>query len=154
MTKSIDRETKAIAQSLKLNDVIEQFIKREAFVTIKDHKPNFPNNPKCRLINSPKPEIGIISKIRLDKINSIIRSNTEFNQERNTSAVISWFKDLPNKSACRFVKLNVVVFYPSIGNDLFLKAINVAKGYTIIEPATIDLILHSRNLLLFDSSSS
>ena len=77
MTKSIDREAKAI---LKLDDVIEQFIKREAFVTIKDHKPNFPNNPKCRLINPPKPEIGIISKIRLDKINSIIRSNTEFNQ--------------------------------------------------------------------------
>ena len=156
VTQNNDREAKAIAQSLKLDDRIEQFSKREAFVSLKDHKPNFPNNPKCRLINPAKPEIGIISKIKLDKINSIIRSNTQLNQWRtgNTSAVISWFKDLPNKSACRFVKFDVVEFYLSIGQDLFLKAISFAKGYTTIERETIDLILHSRKPLLFDSSST
>ena len=150
VTQNIDREAKAIAQSLKLDDRIEQFSKRKAFVTLKDHKPNFPNNPKCRLINPAKSEIGIISKIQLDKINSIIRSNTQLNQWRNTSAVISWFKDLPNKSACRFVKLDVVEFYPSIGEELFLKAISFAKEYTTIERETINLILHSRKSLLFD----
>ena len=45
-------------------------------------------------------------------------------------------------------------FYPSIGEDLFLKAISFAKEYTTIERETIDLILHSRKSLLFDSSST
>ena len=73
---------------------------------------------------------------------------------RNTSAIISWFKDLPNKSACRFVTFDVAEFYPSIAQDLSLKAISFAKGYTTIEPETIDLILHSRKSLLFYSSST
>ena len=49
VTQNIDRKAKAIAQSLKLDKRIEQFSKREAFVTLQDHKPNFPNIPKCRL---------------------------------------------------------------------------------------------------------
>ena len=32
------------------------------FVTIKDHKENNRNNPKCRLLNPTKPELGMISK--------------------------------------------------------------------------------------------
>ena len=28
--------------------------KREAFISLKDHKENFENNPKCRLINPAK----------------------------------------------------------------------------------------------------
>ena len=45
-------------------------------------------------------------------------------------------------------------FYPSFEEDLFLKVISFAKEYTTIERATIDLILHSRKSLLFDSSST
>ena len=36
--------------------------KNEAFITLKDHKPNFQNNPKVRLINPAKNELGRISK--------------------------------------------------------------------------------------------
>ena len=36
--------------------------KNECFITFKDHKPNFKNHPKVRLINSAKNEIGRISK--------------------------------------------------------------------------------------------
>ena len=36
--------------------------KKECFITLKDHKPNFKNNPKVRLINLAKNEIGPISK--------------------------------------------------------------------------------------------
>ena len=43
VTQSIDREAKAIAQSLKLGHRIEQCSKEEAFVTLKDYKANFPN---------------------------------------------------------------------------------------------------------------
>ena len=40
------------------------------FITIKDHKDNFQNNLTTRLINPAKNEIGRISKVILDNINS------------------------------------------------------------------------------------
>ena len=43
-------------------------IEKEAFITLKDHKPNFQDHPSCRLINPSKPEIGVISKHILDEI--------------------------------------------------------------------------------------
>ena len=39
------------------------------FITIKDHKENFLNHPKVRLINPAKNELGRISKTILDNIN-------------------------------------------------------------------------------------
>ena len=40
----------------------------QCFVILKDHKENFENNPKTRLINPAKNEIGRISKVILDKL--------------------------------------------------------------------------------------
>lgn len=34
----------------------------KTLITLKDHKPNFKNNPTCRLINPAKSEMGRISK--------------------------------------------------------------------------------------------
>ena len=73
---TIDRQAKAIAVDLKLADRIECIAKREAFITLKDHKENFENNPKCRLLNPSKSEIGIISRHHLQKINSTMRDKT------------------------------------------------------------------------------
>ena len=42
--------------------------KNECFITLKDRKRNFKNNPKKRMINSAKNEVGRISKNILDKI--------------------------------------------------------------------------------------
>ena len=61
-------EAKHIAEQLKLDDRIEQAAKQKAFNTLKDHKPNFPNNIKCILINSSKSNLGKISKQILQKI--------------------------------------------------------------------------------------
>ena len=61
-----EAEAKAIATELKLDDRISISAKREAFVTLKDHKPNFNNNPACQLINPAKSEIGKVSKQILD----------------------------------------------------------------------------------------
>ena len=58
----INKEAKAIASKLKLDDRIERFPTQKAFITLKDDKPNFVNNPKCRLINPAESEIEIISK--------------------------------------------------------------------------------------------
>ena len=55
-------EAKHIAEQLKLDDRIEQAAEQKAFITLNDHKPNFPNNIKCRLINPAKSNLGKISK--------------------------------------------------------------------------------------------
>ena len=48
---------------------IEKLQETEAFITIKDHKEDYPNKISCRLINPSKSSIGKICKVILDKIN-------------------------------------------------------------------------------------
>ena len=132
-----------------MDDRIESLPQRNAFISLKDHEPNFYNNPKCRLINPTKSEIGKISKIILDDVNSNIRSRLGLNQWRNTTAVISWFQNIPNKNSFKFMKFDIVEFYPSISENLLWKALHFAKQYTDIKQESIDIIMHSRKLLLF-----
>ena len=68
----INKETKAIASKLKLDNCIERFPTQKAFITLNNHKPNFVKNSKCHLINPTKLEIGMISKKCLNKINKVI----------------------------------------------------------------------------------
>ena len=147
----INNEAKTIASELQLESRIERFSEKNAFVTIKDHKENFPNNLKCRLINPAKSQIGIVSKQILEKINNTIRSQSNFNQWRNTSSVISWFNSIPNKSECKFLKFDIVDFYPTISEDILRAAITFAKSYVDIEDSDIYTILHSRKSLLFSA---
>lgn len=71
--KQYTLENKLIAEKLDLCDRIEQTAKTPAFITLKDHKPNFLNKPTCRLINPCKSQIGKISKQILERINVKIR---------------------------------------------------------------------------------
>ena len=59
-----------------MNTLAEQ----QCFITIKDHKENFRTNPKYRLINPTKSEIGKVSKIILENINNKVRKTTKLNQ--------------------------------------------------------------------------
>ena len=54
--------------------------KNNCFITLKDHKENFLNNPKTRLLNPAKNELGRISKVILDEINLNLRNITKANQ--------------------------------------------------------------------------
>ena len=148
--RSINKEANTIAEDLQLDDRIEQFSQREAFITLKDHKENFQNNTKCRLINSAKSEIEIISKHYIETIKNTICEKTQVNQWRNTKLVIEWFKAIKNKSKCSFVKFDIVDFYPSISEELLSKAIAYAQSVTTIEEKVIRTIYHSRKSLLFD----
>ena len=76
---------------MKDKNVLNQTLtngKNECFITLKDHKPNFNNNPKVRLINPAKNEIGRISKNILEKINHQLRDSLRINQWKDTSGVI------------------------------------------------------------------
>ena len=72
--------------------------KNECSFTLKDHKTNFKNNPKVRVINPAKNEIGRISKNILDKINHQLRNSLRINQWKDTSQVIEWFLKIPDKN--------------------------------------------------------
>ena len=80
----IDIELKHIADNLSIGNRIECMKKREAFISLKDHKENFENHPKCRLINPAKSDLGKISKLILDKINRQLRTSLGVNQWQNT----------------------------------------------------------------------
>ena len=81
---------------------------------LKDHKPNFKNNPKLRLFNPAKSEIGRISKNNLDKINHQLRDSLSINQWKDTSEVIERFLKIPDKSRYNFAISDIKDFYPSI----------------------------------------
>ncbi|XP_068734694.1 leucine-rich repeats and immunoglobulin-like domains protein 1 [Montipora capricornis] len=76
-TQAIHKENKAIATKLRIDDRVDTTADKEAFITLKDHKPNFANKPTCRLINPTKSEIGKVSKKILDRINSTIAKKTQ-----------------------------------------------------------------------------
>jgi hypothetical protein len=108
---SINNEAKDIATKLNLADRINITAEREAFITLKDHKPNFKNNPTCRLINPAKSEIGKVSKQLLDRINQKVIASIGVNQWKNTTSVLTWFNNIPNKDQYSFIAFDVVDFY-------------------------------------------
>ena len=59
------------------------------FITLKDHKPNFLSNPKVRLLNPTKSELGRITKSILDKINTSLRNLIKANQWKDASEVLN-----------------------------------------------------------------
>ena len=64
------------------------------FITLKDHKPNFLNNPKVHLLNPAKNELG---KSILDGVNTSLRNLIKVNQWKDTNEVIEWFKNIESK---------------------------------------------------------
>ena len=85
---------------MKDKDILNRMLtngKNEYVITLKYHKPNFKNNPKVRLINPAKSEIGRISKSILDKVNHQLRDSLRINEWKDTSGVIEWFLKIPDK---------------------------------------------------------
>ena len=78
--RDIRTENKKIATKLGIDDRVDTTANKDAFITLKDHKPNFAYKPTCRLINSTKSEIGKISKVTLNRINNKITRASKFNQ--------------------------------------------------------------------------
>ena len=114
----------------KLEKRIEQHGQHQSFITLKDHKDDFQNNRKCRVINPAKSEIDIVSKYYIEKVNKNIRRGIKVNQRCKAQEVISWFKGIKNKENISFTKFGIVDFYPLISKDLLTNAINFASTIT------------------------
>ena len=146
---TIHAEDNNITAKLGIDDRVESTASKEAFVTLKDHKPNFCNKPSCRLINPTKPEIGKISKQILDCNNKKIISETNMNQWKNTESVIEWFQTIENNQHHSFISFDIVEFYPAISQNLLLKALNFGSTYDIISEDEKHIIMHAKNSYLF-----
>lgn len=149
----IDKENKAIAKELDLDDRIYKSAKQQAFITLKDHKPNFRNKPACRLINPTKPEIGKISKQILEKINTKIRAATGMNQWKNTNEVISWYNRIENKNSQSFICFDVCEFYPSISEELLIKALDFAEEHSAISDLDRHIVTQAKKSLLYNDNT-
>ena len=88
----VNIEAKKLAEELDIADRIEVMTKTNAFITLKDHKPNFQNQTKCRLINPAKSELGKVSSSMLKEINAEVRAATELKQWRSTKDGLEWFE--------------------------------------------------------------
>ena len=47
---------------MHIEDRLRKFKKKDAYILVKDHKPNFENKLQSRLINPSKTELGEVSK--------------------------------------------------------------------------------------------
>ena len=75
------------------------------------------------------------------------------NQWRNTSSVIKWFQNLPEKNKSKFIKFNIIDFYSSITEKLLKNAISFAQKFTAVSDNAKKIILNARKSLLFNSNN-
>ena len=154
LEKSINLEAKIIAKKLDLVERVECLTKKSAFITLKDLKENFQASLPCRLINPSQSELGKVSKVKLEKINQALIKHLDFNQWKNSSTVIEWFKGIDNEKDCIFIKFDIRELYPSISESIFKKSILFAKEYHHIPDEDIRIIDHCRKSLLFHENET
>ena len=73
LEKKLNSEAKMLASKLGIVDRGEKYNTKNCFITIKDHKSDFKENPECRRINPAKTQIGKVSKIRVQDICASLR---------------------------------------------------------------------------------
>ena len=84
----INQSDRILAEDLGIENRVYAYSTCESFVTIKDHKENYINNTKCRLISPAKSNMGKVSKIILSRIVSSLREKTSLIQWVNSSSTI------------------------------------------------------------------
>ena len=86
--EKIDKGSVKFAKKAGILSRMDQNGTNNCFITLKDHKENFQNNPTTRLINPAKNEVGRISKVILDNINKKLQEILGVNQWKSTQSVI------------------------------------------------------------------
>ena len=147
----INKQAKSIAENLLIENRVEKLARKNAFITLKDHKDNF-LNPTCRLINPTKSEIGRVSKKILDKINSAVARRAGVQQWKNTRDTLDWFNEILSKEEHSFIAFDIVNFYPSISQDLLDRPLEFASAFIDIPAEDREIILHAKQSLLFDEN--
>ena len=100
---------------------------------MKDHKPNFMNRTTCRLLSPNKSELGHVSKVILNRAVNCVVKATRVNLWKSTREVLNWYQNYGEKDQASFINFDIVEFYPSITEELLIKAIEFAKHFTDIQ---------------------
>ena len=90
----------------------------------------------------------------MDGINAKTVTATNLNQWKNTNAVLTWFKNVPNKQAQSFISFDIVDFYPSISEDLLTQALVFASQYDNITDEEKNIIIKAKKSILFDGNTA
>ena len=154
VAEDIDIEAASLAHDLKLDDRIEGMALRESFLTLKDHKEDFPGKLSFRLINPAKTNVGRVSKSFLDRINAKVREETGYQQWRSTKDVLNWFDQLGDKESLLWLKFDIEAFYPSISETLLKKTIEFLRQFDYISEYEEELIFHCRRSILVGNGQS
>ena len=101
------------------------------------------------MINPAKTFIGKPAKTNLDKIDNFLKQKSNLRQWKNIYEVLNLFNNLSNKSISRFIKLDIVSFYPNISATILESSFNFATGLTEIAVYEKELIRHCCKLVLF-----
>ena len=156
LPKNINMKAKKITESFNIDNKIDIMVKRQCFVTFKDHKDDFRVNPKYRLLYPTKSELGKLSKDILQQISTNMRTALNVNRWQNSSVVIKQFKNIKNKNLHTFTVFNIEKSYPSIGEKLFYwhkrSFIRTnSQTHTEINRKDIEVIFHYRISLFHDN---
>ena len=149
MEKIINYETKKISDELNISDRVGTLTKKESYALIKDHKPNYINDPKIRMICPARPDIGKISSKILKNIVSTIKAKLKLNLWTNTKEATDWFMENSNLRNPSFIQFDINDFYPSISKNLFDKVIDFAKLHVQIDDHDINIINQCRNTAIY-----
>ena len=151
----IHKDTQKYASALEIEDRMECHSESNAFFTIKDHKQEFPNSIKCRVINPASNNLGRVSKRILDKVNQKCRFASGVNQWRSTQDILKWFSNVhsanPTKDKAKFLQFDISEFYPFITEDLLRNPLDFAKSHTPIDKEDEDLVMACRKSVLFNN---
>ena len=89
-----DKETRKLSKPLKLDNKMECYAERHAFITLKDHKENFKQITKCRLINTAKG----VSRMYLARIIKDVNNIIKFNQWKKLPLSLNGSRMSPTKT--------------------------------------------------------
>ena len=151
---SINLEPKSISTKLKISNRVKRIARTPAYVTRKDHKDNFCSSLMYRLINPSKNKVGKVSKQLVENINFNMIEKSQFNQWRNTDAVLKWFNNITDKSNCSLIQFDIKEFYPSITENILQQTLKFAKQDANIDKNELRIINHCRKSLLFSDNKT
>ena len=124
------------------------------FITLKDHKENFQNNPSVQLIDLAKSELGRLSKFIIQTVNRELRYKLNWNHRKNTEDLIDWSNSINDKQHCKLFIFAIKDFYPSIKESLLKQSLDFAEKYKKVSSEDKAIIKHARTSLLFNKQQT
>ena len=152
--EDITKEDKVVATKLEIEDRVYCTSKRDSFITVKDHKAQFMNNPKFRVINPTKSELGMVSMKMLAEIILSVKTKAQLLQFKNADSTIDWFSKLERKEKLHFIQFDVVNFYASISPKLLENSVAFAARHTAISENTKETIMQAAKSFLYSENTA